>query len=468
MTAIRSHPYMANSNERDRKALLEGIGIDDVEELFEQIPKDHFTSYVFDLPDALISEVSLRRELTNVISRNSDCQSSLSFLGGGVWQHHVPAICDEVWQRSEFLTSVWGTGSSDVGRNQAWFEYASQLAELVGLDFVGLPVYSWGAAVGHSMRMAARITGRSKVLVPANMSPERLSVARTYCGNPQQNDHIAVVTVAIDPSTGRMNLTDLHAKLDDRTAAVYIENPSYLGLIEQDAFTIARAARAIGAETVVGVDPSSLGIIAEPSSYGADIVVGTTQPLGVHMNGGGGVGGFIATRDSETYAREYPTLQVSITDTTRVDEIGFGMPLFEQSSYGSRENANDWTGNSVYLWAIANAVYMSSLGPQGFRELGSTIVQHSHYAAGRLGDLPGVSIQWPDGFFKEFVVNLNDTGRTVGEVDEFLRGRNIFGGIDLSNDFPDLGQALLVAVTEIHTMADIDRFVDNLREAVTE
>ena len=457
---------MANSNQRDRRALLDGIGIDDVEELYEQIPKDHLTAHAFNLPDALVSEVALRRELTRVISRNSDCQSSLSFLGGGVWQHHVPAICDEVWQRSEFLTSVWGTGSSDLGRNQAWFEYASQLAELVGMDFVGLPVYSWGAAVGHSIRMATRITGRDKVLIPASMGPERRSVASTYCGYPGQADHIVIDAVAMDKLTGRIDLADLASKLDSETAAVYLENPSYLGLIEQDAGEIARAARAVGAETIVGVDPSSLGIIAAPSSYGADIVVGTTQPLGIHMNGGGGVGGFIATPDTERYAREYPTLQVSITDTTRDGEVGFGMSLFEQSSYGSREDANDWTGNSVYLWAIANAVYMSTLGPLGFKELGSAIVRRSHYAAHQIASILGVTIRWPKGFFKEFGVDLNETGKTVDEIDKLLRDQDIFCGIDLSTEFPELGQTLLVAVTEIHTKADIDCLVANLREAV--
>ena len=151
---------------------------------------------------------------------------------------------------------------------------------------------------------------------------------------------------------------------------------------------------------IAGVDPISLGVLAPPGELGADIAVGTTQPLGVHMNCGGGVGGFIASRDEERYAREYPTLQVSICGTTEPGERGFGITLFEQTSYGSREEGNDWTGNSVYLWAIANAAYMAAMGPPGFAEIGHAILQRSHYAAARLAAVPGVSVRLPHGFLQ--------------------------------------------------------------------
>ena len=168
---------MANSTEETKKHMLNAIGAATVDDLFEQIPDEHITTRRFELPEPLDSEVELKRHMTAVLGKNEHCEDNLSFLGGGTWQHHVPAICDEIWTRSEFLTSVWGTGSSDLGRNQAWFEFASQLGELVGMEFVGLPVYSWGAAVGHAMRMATRMTGRGRVLVPALMDPQRLDVA---------------------------------------------------------------------------------------------------------------------------------------------------------------------------------------------------------------------------------------------------------------------------------------------------
>jgi glycine dehydrogenase subunit 1 len=181
------------------------------------------------------------------------------------------------------------------------------------------------------------------------------------------------------------------------------------------------------------------------------------------MNCGGGVGGFIATRDDERYAREYPTLQVSIAPTRGEGERGFTMTLFEQSSYGRREQGNDWTGNSVYLWTVVNAVYMAMMGPQGFTELGELILQRSHYAARRIGDLPGVSVRW-GGFFKELVVDFGASGRTVAEVNAALRERAIFGGGDLSASHPALGQSALYCVTEVHAQDDIDRLVEALAE----
>lgn len=461
-----SHPYMPNSTPALKALMLDAIGISDVEELFDQIPRDHITTRPLSLAPGVRAEATVHRSVHELLARNVNCSDSLNFLGGGCWQHYVPAVCDEVAGRTEFLTPVWGTPSSDLGRNQAWFEFASLLGELVGMEFVGLPVYSWGAAVGHAARMAARITGRREVLLPAILDPERRAVIETYAGRPELRDAIMIKTVAYDNATGRMNFDDLRAKLSSRTAAVYVETPNHLGMIEDDIADIAGLARQDGAETIVGVDPISLGVLMAPADYGADIVVGSTQPLGVHMNGGGGAGGFIATRDHERYAREYPTLQVSIADTIEAGQRSFGMTLFHQSSYGSREEGNDWTGNSVYLWTVVNAVYMALMGPQGFVEVGETIAANSAYAAKRLAELPGVQIQWPSGFFKEFVVDFSGTGRSVRTVNHFLRSKGIFGGLDLSSSYPELGQAALYCVTEVHSRADIASLIGALEEGL--
>jgi glycine dehydrogenase subunit 1 len=290
-------------------------------------------------------------------------------------------------------------------------------------------------------------------------------VIRTYCGAAEPSRRIEIELVGHDPATGAVDVVDLEARLSERTAAVLFDNPSYLGGIEPNAAEIAALARSGGAETIVGVDPLSLGVLAPPSDYGADIVVGTTQPLGVHMSCGGGAGGFIASRDDPRYAREYPTLLLSIAETV-AGEHGFGIALFEQTSYGSREDGNDWTGNSVYLWAVANAAYMSLLGPEGFAEVGRLILGRSHDAASRLAAIDGVRVVFPEGFFKEFVVDFGGSGKTVAEVNRGLRERGIFGGIDLSGTFPALGEAALYCVTEIHTPADIDRLADAVAEVV--
>jgi glycine dehydrogenase subunit 1 len=467
LTSGEAHPYMAISPPGVVRELMDETRVDAIDELFEQIPDAHRLTRPLELPPAIRAEGELRRHLTEILSRNSSCADHLSFLGGGCWQHYVPAVCDEIVTRSEFLTPVWGTPASDLGRNQAWFEFASQLGELVAMDFVGLPVYSWGCAAGNAIRMAARMTGRDQVLIPLSIDRERLAVIRNYCAPPQLRRHIEVVPVSYDAGTGRIDLDNLRAKLSPRVAAVYLESPTFLGVVEADGAEVAELARAAGAETIAGVDPISLGILAPPGDWGADIAVGTTQPLGVHMYCGGGAGGFIATRDEERYAREYPTLQVSICGTTVPGERTFGLILFEQSSYGSRERAKDWTGNSVYRWTIANATYMALMGPQGFRDIGDAIISRSHYAARRIAGLDGLSVRWTEGFFKEFVVGFDGTGRTVADVNRSLRALGIFGGRDLSKSHPELGQSALYCVTELHTQADLDRLAGALEEVTS-
>jgi glycine dehydrogenase subunit 1 len=462
----RAHPWMALSAPGALDAMLAEIGAGSVAEVFEQIPADHIRKAPLTLPPALSSEIALKRDLVEKLKKNANCEDNLSFLGAGVWQHHVPAVVDEIVGRTEFATNVWGSYQSDHGRNQAWFEFASQLGALLNLDVVQMPVYSWGCAIGHAIRMAARITGRHKVLVPQLSDPERLSVIRTYCQPREMSGHIEVVTVAADPLSGRLDLADLRGKLGPDVAALYFENPGYLGTIETAAAEIAAAARAAGAETIVGVDPLSLGVIKAPGDYGADIVTGPVQPLGVHMHCGGGVGGFIASRDEERYVRAYNGFLVSIAETREPGQLGFGLACPHQNSYGMREHGNDWTGNSTYLWAIAGAVYMSLLGPEGFRELGQLIVSRARYAAKLIGDVPGARIVWPGTTFKEFVVNFDAAGRSVAEINDGLRARGIFGGKDISGEGLGLGQAALYCVTEVHSAADIRRLADTLKEVL--
>lgn len=382
-----AHPWMANALPDIKQDMLKEIGARNIEELFAQIPADHRLARPLDLPPALFSEAALKRHLNDLLHKNVTCERNLNFLGAGCWQHHVPAVVDEIVGRTEFLTPVWGSPQSDHGRNQAWFEYASQLGELLGFDVVSLPVYSWGCAIGHALRMASRITGRRQVLVPRFTDPERLSVLRNYCEPPEMGNHIEVVLIDHSKKTGLLDLDDLKRRISGATAAVYVETPSYLGLIETAAGEIGAIAKANGAQFIVGADPISLGILKAPADYGADIAVGPTQPLGVHMNCGGGVGGYMASRDEERYVREYNGFLISITDTEQPGQYGFGLASAHQTSYGMREQGKDWTGNSVYLWAIANAVYMSLLGPAGFREIGELIIANAHDAARRIRKL---------------------------------------------------------------------------------
>ncbi|MFP8890532.1 aminomethyl-transferring glycine dehydrogenase subunit GcvPA [Natrialbaceae archaeon A-CW2] len=463
-----THPYMPNSSQEIKEEMLDAVGADDIEELYEQIPTDLRYHGEFDLPSAT-SEIELKRQVEDILSKNESCADNLNFRGAGCWQHHVPAVCDEITERREFLTSEWGSPESDQGRNQAWFEFCSQLGELLELDAVGMPVYSWGNAAGFAIRMAHRLNHRTEVLVPESISPERLEVIENYRRLANNDDNLTITKIAYDRETGRIDVDDLAEKCSEQTTAVYYETPTYLGTIESDGHKIAEIAHDNGAECIAGVDPITLGVLDTPANHGADIVVGTTQPLGIHMNAGGGCSGFLATRDEEAYVVEYPTLLLSATETKREGELGFAfMPdQIGRSSYGEREQGNDYTGTSVFLWTIMNAVYMSLMGPKGFEEVGNLMIERSHYAAEKLSSIDGVDIDLSPEFFKEFVVNFDDAEQSAEEVNAELHDRGIFGGHVLSEEFPELGDSALYCVTEVHTKDDIDQLANAMNKVIS-
>ena len=263
------------------------------------------------------------------------------------------------------------------------------MAELLDYEVVVEPTYDWGSAAGFAARMAARITGRREVLVPENLGRERLSIIRELCEPEFMERHLPVRLVACDPRTGQMLLDDLRRSLSRATAAVYFENPGYLGQFEPAAAEICALARASGAISIAGVDPISLGIVASPGSYGADIAVGDLQPLGIHMSCGTGLSGFMAFRDDDRFVAECPSAIYTILETDVRGQHAFGELLSGRTSYGQREKAPDWVGTQTGLWAICAGVYLATMGPQGMHEVGDTIVRRAHYAARALDAHPG-------------------------------------------------------------------------------
>ncbi len=456
------YPYIPNSEPAVKRQMLEEIGATSIEELYEDIPDALRLKRRMDLPEPLLSECDLRRHVEELLSRNTTCKEYLNFLGAGCYQHYVPAVCDEINGRSEFLTAYAGEPYDDHGRFQALFEYTSMMGELLEMDVVNVPTYDGFQAAATSIRMACRMTGRSEALVCGAVSPDKLSMITHYC----QPD-VTVRRVGFERTTGQVDLGALEAALSARTAAVYFENPSYLGVIQAHGAEIARLAHEHGAECVVSVDPISLGVLAPPAAYGADIVCGDIQPLGMHMQFGGGHAGFIATRDEERYVMEYPSRLFGITPTCVPGEYGFGDVAYERTSFAVREQGKEWVGTAAALWGITAGVYLALMGPQGMAEIGEGIMQRSHYAAMRLATIDGVTSPLFTGpFFKEFVVNFDAAGKTVAEINRALLAQGIFGGKDLSREFPELGSSALYCFTEVHRQADIDRLVAAVKEAV--
>jgi glycine dehydrogenase subunit 1 len=215
------------------------------------------------------------------------------------------------------------------------------------------------------------------------------------------------------------------------------------------------------------VDPISLGVLNPPVEYGADIVCGDIQPLGIHMLYGGGHGGFIATKDDERYVMQFPSRLFGIAPTVVDGEYGFGDVAYERTSFALREEGKEWVGTAAALWGITAGVYLALMGPQGMVEIGERIMQRTRFAMTRLVAIPGLHLPFEGSHhFKEFVVNFDATGRKVADINQSLLKKGIFGGKDLSLEFPQLGQSALFCVTEIHSQADIDRLVSTLQEVL--
>jgi glycine dehydrogenase subunit 1 len=440
--------------------MLREIGVTSAEQLFVDIPQRIRNTKRLNLPHPT-SEYETRRHIEKLLSRNATSTELISFLGAGCWPHYVPAVCDEINSRSEFLTAYAGDAYTDLGRYQALFEFQSMIGELVALDVVSYPWYDWGTVASDALRMASTVTGRHEILIPRIINPDTLSVMRNYC-----NGQIEIKLIKENRETGQLDLEDLKDKVSTKTAAVYVENPSYLGFIETGCEEISRIAHDCGALFIAGVEPLSLGILTPPGEYGADIVCGEGQPLGMHTSYGGALLGFLACRDEERLVSAVPHRLITITKTEKEGEWGFCYVLPQRTMFAARDKARSITGTATALWAITAAVYMSLLGPSGIHELAKTIMEKSNYAMKRLSEVEGLKVPlFNAAHFEEFTVNLGSTHKPR-EINRSLLRSGIIGGKDISKEFPELGNTSLFCVTEIHTKSDIDMLATALEEAV--
>jgi len=453
------HPYVPNSAPSSKQELLSALGLEDVSALYADIPSDIRLERSLELPGPLPEQEVLRL----IRERLSGVRTALDmpvFLGAGCWPHHVPAVVDFVVARTEFLTSYTPYQPEvSQGMLQALWEYQSLICELTGMEVANCSMYDWASALGEAARMAARATKRKRILVPELMSPERLEVLEAYA----EPAGLAVEKIPHEPRTGQIDLEVLKAKMGSDVAAVYVENPSYLGFVELRAGAVGEIAHEHGALFIVGVDPISLGLLKPPGDYGADIVVGEGQPLGNHMNFGGPLLGIMACRADRRLIWQMPGRIIGLT----VDADGrraFCMALQAREQHIKRERASSNICTNEALCAVAAAVYLSLLGPKGLRELCETIVYRANYAMRMLDKLPGVKAPLFEApHFKEFVVNFDNTGLTVEQVNEALLEAGIHGGKPLTSEFPQFGQSALYCVTELHRKSDIDALVGALK-----
>lgn len=439
------------------------IGIEDISQLYSDVPEEYLLKKPLDLPDPL-SEFGVKRHVKDLLSKNRGFDQMSVFLGGGCWPHYIPAVVKEIVQRSELLTSYTPYQPEvSQGMLQALFEYQSMICELTGMEVANCSLYGWASALGEAARMSARLTRRKEILIPRIIHPERRDTLQVYA----QPAGITVKQVAYRPKTGQIDLEDLKDKISDRTAAMYIENPSYLGFVETQVDEISRQAHEHGALFLVGVDPTSLGVLRSPGDYGADVVVGEAQPLGNPMNFGGPLLGIFACRDDIRLIRQVPGRIIGMTTTKDEGRQGFCMALQTREQHIRREKATSNICTNEALCAVASAVYLALLGPEGLQELAETIMYKANYAIHLLSQVEGVEAPvFESPHFKEFTVNFEGCDLNMGTVNKKLLEHGIQGGKDVSKEFTDLGKTALYCVTEVHSKQEIEHLAATMEEVL--
>lgn len=458
------YPYIPNSNPETKKEMMEFVGIEDIWDLYEEIPEDLKYRDKLNIPDGILDEFSLKKHVEKILSKNKNCVEYTNFLGAGCAQHFIPAVVDEITTRGEFLTCYGAESWGDHGKYQTFVEYNSMLAELLDTEVMSVPQFDGGQAMATALAMSCRITNRKKVLLPELMNPTFKSIVENYMDKTQDELKIEIVYIKSNNDTGTIDLKDLKSKLDSDVAAVLIENPMFLGVLEDKAEEIGKLAKTLGAEFIVYVNPISLGVLEAPANYGATITCGDLHSLGLHLSGGNGQAGFISTQGDEKYLMNYKDFIYGFAEPEVEGEYVFGNMLVDRTHYSRRAFGNEFTGTGTNLWMVSAAVYMALMGPKGMEDVGETILYNSQYAAKKISEIDNVSLRYNSPFFQEFVVDFSKTGKTVKEINDSLLDRKIFGGLDLTNHYDNLKNCSLYCVTEILNKEEIDELVDALKE----
>ncbi|OGD55458.1 glycine dehydrogenase (aminomethyl-transferring) [Candidatus Bathyarchaeota archaeon RBG_13_52_12] len=455
----RAHPYLPNSVPKIKRKMMDEIGVKSIDDLYVNIPEKLRFKGELQVPGPYTEQ-----EVKKLVSATLEKSTHLKcppFLGGGVWPHYVPSVVDEVVRRAEFLTSYTPYQPEiSQGILQAIFEYQSLICELVEMAVANASMYDWSSALGEAALLAKRLNHRDVILVPSYISPSRLAVLKTYTSP----TGMRVEKVNYDSTTGMMDLEDLKVKAGEKTAAVYVETPSYLGFSEENVDAIGEIAHENKALYIAGVDPISLGVLKAPGSYDVDVVVGEGQPLGNHMSYGGPLLGIFACNHDNAIIRQMPGRIIGITETIADKRRAYVMTLQTREQHIRREKATSNICSNQALCSVASAVYLSLLGPNGLRDLAETCTSKANYSMHRINDLPGVKAPIFNAYhFKEFTVKYEK--KKASEVNKVLLAHGYQGGKPLKPDFPELGESALFCVTEMHTKEDIDGLVTALKEA---
>ena len=437
--------------ERDIQQMLDVVGLKRTADLFEPVPEE-LRLEGLNLP-AGISEMEARAVVGELADRLRANAPGLSFLGGGAYDHFTPSVVDAVISRSEFYTAYTPYQPEvSQGTLRAIFEFQTMVCELTGMEVANASMYDGASATAEAVLMSVRINSGRRVLLPRSLHPHYRQVVETYV----RGIGLEIVEIPWTDS-GSMDLDRVAAEIDEETAAVVVQNPNFLGVLEP-LEELGALVNSGPAAYVAVVNPISLGVIRPPGDCGADIVVGDGQPLGLPLSFGGPYVGFFATRDQ--HLRRMPGRVCG--ETVDVDgKRGFVLTLQTREQHIRRERATSNICTNQTLCATAATVYMAALGPEGLQEVGHLNWQRSHQAAEALGAVDGLSLRFSGPTFNEFVL---DVGERASGVLASLRERGIAAGIDLGRFYPELDRCILTCVTETRTPADIDALVAAWRD----
>ncbi|HXY98687.1 MAG TPA: aminomethyl-transferring glycine dehydrogenase subunit GcvPA [Stellaceae bacterium] len=438
----------------DRSAMLAAIGADSVAALFRDVPRAAALDAPLDLPRAL-GEIEVERALSRLAAKNLSASAAPSFLGCGVYRHHIPATVDHLIQRGEFLTSYTPYQPEvSQGTLQSMFEFQTQVALVTGMEVANASMYDGATACAEAAMMANRLTRRRRAILAGDLHPHYRGTAETYA----RFGGFEVVARDPDPAAA----DDLAALVDSETSCVVVQNPGCFGAV-RDVSALAAACHRAGALLVVVVTEAvSLGLVKPPGEMGADIVAGEGQSLGNALAFGGPHLGLFATRDK--FVRQMPGRLVGAT-VDAAGRRGFVLTLSTREQHIRREKATSNICTNSGLCALAFTIHLALLGEVGFTRLAQLNHAQAVRLADRLAALPGVSVL-TDHFFNEFTLRL---GRPAAPVVEALARRGVLAGVPASRLWPGkrkLADLLIVAATETNTEDDMTALVEGLREVL--
>jgi len=441
-------------SDTEREQMLRAIGVDNVEKLFEAVPSKYRFPEL-DLPQAL-TEIEAMQQLSDLSFANESARDLACFLGAGAYNHYIPAAVDSIIRRGEFLTAYTPYQPEvSQGTLQAIFEYQSLITNLTGMDMSNASHYDGATATAEAAVLAYHnFRGRrQKFVLSPTVNPQYRETLRTYLQGYEDIEFVGD-EVDADPFSKPEDLFDF---IDQNTAMVVVQYPDFFGRIF-DYTALAQKAHEVGALFTVAVNPLALGLLKTPGEFGADIVVGEGQPLGIPMSFGGPYLGIFATRSE--FVRKISGRLVGET----VDgngKRGYVLTLTAREQHIRRERATSNICTNQGLIALASTVYLSLLGKSGLRQVAELCYHKAHYAAEKISAIPGYSLCADAPFFHEFLVC---SPIPVEEINLRLLDHGILGGYDLGKDYPSLKNHMLIAVTEMNSKEDIDMLCEVLEE----